>query len=357
MSCLKVVFRVDASPKLGIGHIMRCLSLADILKAIEDIQIEFVCCEGLPYSLANRILNNGYKLYSIKGNTDPIEESKQFLNIYRRKKLDWVVVDHYGIDEVWESAIRPITKGIIVIDDLANRNHQCDILIDQNLYSDMHDRYNSLVPNNCKKFLGPEFSLIRKEFFELKSTVRVREKCKNVLVSFGGSDPTGEISKVLSALENNAEKFRNLFFHFVAGPANVKQEELRQRSEKLSNIKFYTQIDNMAELLSKVDLAIGGGGISLWERCFMGVPSIVIIVAENQRKAIEEAEDRQLLWNLGTSQEVTSNLIAQTLKDIILNPDSLKDKSVRTIDFLSHLRNRKMHPIISEVKKGNFSDG
>lgn len=221
------------------------------------------------------------------------------------------------------------------------------------MYPDLKNRYRHLVPLHCTQLLGPEYSLIRPEFYEYKDKARVRDKYKKVLVNFGGSDPTNEISKVLTAIKCNlTELNNNIEFFVIAGSANQQQEEIQEQCKSLANVKYYSHYDHMAELLSEMDLVIGAGGISLWERCFLGVPSMVIIIADNQIEVVQEAESQDLIWNLGLNSEVTFESIAQNLKSILSDSSSLARKSRNSIEFMGLLRNRNWHPILSLMEEG-----
>ncbi|MEF2968097.1 UDP-2,4-diacetamido-2,4,6-trideoxy-beta-L-altropyranose hydrolase [Paenibacillus sp. M1] len=355
---MNIVFRVDATYDLGIGHVMRCLTLAQHLtQHISSLNISFVCSEELPNSMHGKIVEKGYALHLIGlSNVGQHSDAEQFLKVIEPMEVDWVITDHYSLDITWETLVRPFTRGIIIIDDLANRRHDCDVIIDQNLYANLEKRYRSLIPEHCIPMLGPNYSLIREEFFEVADQIQERDECKNILVSFGGSDPTDELGKVLSALEKDVLQLKKFNFHVVAGPANPRQSQLQELCKNIPNVCFYPQVNQMAKFLLNMDLAIGAGGISLWERCFMGVPSIVIIVADNQEEAVLEAAKKGLAWNLGFSSKVSSSDITEVLIRVALTPEELKVKSSQAIAFMSNLKTRRAHPITSIIERYS-SDG
>lgn len=334
---------------------MRCLSLAHMLKQEEGARVSFVCSREIPDQLKQKIIDSGCSIRYLSSdlNMNQDRDAEQFLEAINKVRVDWIIVDHYCLDIRWESRVRPYTNGLIVIDDLANRVHDCDIILDQNLYPNLENRYRQLIPEHCTQFLGPTYSLIRQEFYEYKNRLRVRERCNSILVNFGGSDPTNEISKVLTAIEGNLDEFNKMIkFYIVAGSANQRQEEIQERCKGLTNVIFYPHYEQMAELLSEVDLVIGAGGISLWERCFLGVPSMIIAIAHNQIDVVREAEERDLIWNIGYSSNVTPYKIAEILKQILSNPSILTRKSKNSIECMELLRNRDMHPILPLIKKG-----
>ena len=203
--------RVDSGTEIGIGHMMRCYALAEILKNM-DFDIYFIS-RKLKGNICDFIIKKGFKVYYLTpkkqnkfskyNNKNLTNDALETTKIIARcnDKPSWLLVDHHDLDIRWESTLRKFVNKIIVIDDLANRKHDCDLLLDQNLYEHMNKRYTGLVQKNCKKLLGPKYALLRSEFSKLRRTITKRKKLQNVLVSFGGSDPRNETAKVLQALK------------------------------------------------------------------------------------------------------------------------------------------------------------
>jgi UDP-2,4-diacetamido-2,4,6-trideoxy-beta-L-altropyranose hydrolase len=234
---------------------------------------------------------------------------------------------------------------VLVIDDLANREHECDALLDQNLHADMEHRYRKLVPASCAQFLGPGHALLRDEFFAARKKAERKSRLRNVLVNFGGSDPTGETGKVLDALQQSGVP-TGLCVHVVGGPANRRQVELRARCQSMPNVVFYPEMNRMADFLAGMDLAVGAGGVSLWERAFMGVPSAVIAVVDNQIPSAEEAARRDMIWYLGESRVVRPSQISELLRKLAEHPAELVRKSENSLLAMHTLRNVAKHPVI-----------
>lgn len=198
---MKVAFRADASVGIGSGHVMRCLTLAGELKEA-GAQIIFICreCEG---NLCDLIEKQGIPVARISGELQSWEaDAFQSLEALKKYgKADWLVVDHYSLDHRWEAGIRNAAEKIMVIDDLADRIHDNDLLLDQNLYEDLENRYNGLAPPHCIKLLGPRYALLRPEFRKARASLRKRDGIiRRILVSFGGSDPSNETAKALEAI-------------------------------------------------------------------------------------------------------------------------------------------------------------
>ncbi|WP_432748548.1 UDP-2,4-diacetamido-2,4,6-trideoxy-beta-L-altropyranose hydrolase [Pectinatus frisingensis] len=315
---MTIVFRVDSSTQIGSGHLMRCLTLAGQLQKKKNAEIIFIC-RNLEGNLSNLVKTHGYKLIllpavdifvskldgyakwlTVPQDYDAYETVQQLKDL---SPVDYIVVDSYAIDKKWEIQIRSYVNKIMVIDDLANRKHDCDILLDQNFYLDKDIRYIGMVPQKCKMLLGPRYALLRDEFYQVKNRMRIRDgSIKNILIFFGGSDLTNETMKALRAvalLKNNC-----ITVNVITGKNNSHNDEIEKYCAQYDNIHYYCQVDNMAEFMNKADLAIGAGGTTTWERCFLGLPAIVIAVAENQVKICEDCAREGFIIYLGYYIEV-----------------------------------------------------
>ena len=201
---MKVAIRVDASNKIGTGHVIRCLTLAIQMRRSGDFVL-FICRE-LPGHLCELIESNGFDVFRLPAKKIQFESiahssgtphaswlgvdwetdaAQTYDCMLSHGFFDWLIVDHYAIDYCWEKKLSPLTKKLMVIDDLANRKHDCDLIIDQNLYSKFERRYDNLVPKNCHKLLGPKYVLLRKEFLTSKKKTQINSTNK-IFVSFYG---------------------------------------------------------------------------------------------------------------------------------------------------------------------------
>ncbi|TAK64078.1 UDP-2,4-diacetamido-2,4,6-trideoxy-beta-L-altropyranose hydrolase [Methylobacter sp.] len=324
---LKIIFRCDASIQIGSGHVMRCLTLANSLHE-KGAEVTFVCREH-PGHLFDQIESSPHKLLRLPASTSSSEgrlahalwlgktqeqDARQTAEALSTLSVaDWLIVDHYAFDIEWETAMRASTKRIMVIDDLANRAHDCDVLLDQNLHCNMEARYEKLLPVYCKKLLGPKYALLRPEFKAARSNLKVRDgNIKRVVVFFGGSDPNNETGKTLRAIKQlNRADFA---VDVIVGATNPNQEEVTGLSAQLSEASLYRQISNMAEVMAKADLAIGAGGGTMWERCCLGLPSIVISVASNQQSGCEAMARLGATLYLGEAGNVDIALLEGALR-------------------------------------------
>ena len=304
---MNIAFRADASNKIGSGHVMRCLALADELRRAGH-QCLFVCREHTG-NLGKLITDKGYILVLLPSLRDEVtrsansrlkqydewlgvpwdEDARQTKEAVARYDLDWLVVDHYALDAKWERAIYDTCKKVMVIDDLANRSHECDLLLDQNL-GRSEDHSQSLVPVRCLSLVGPRFALLRPEFASLRRQSlerRARPVLKRILISLGGGDQANVTAQLLDGLSVSALP-TTTELDIVMGASAPFLEEIRSKAEALPFAATVSvNVTDMAERMHLADLSIGAAGGTSWERCCMGVPSIIVVLAENQRAGAE----------------------------------------------------------------------
>lgn len=325
---MKVVFRVDSSSQIGSGHLMRCMTLAQRFVKEKEADVLFVIRE-LNGNLINlvedkkfrvAVLQKAEKDENLKGYAEWLTVTQEYdaeetIGAITKETVDLLIVDSYAIDITWESIIRPYVKKIMVIDDLANRKHDCDILLDQNFYKNKEVRYDKLVPPNCKLLLGPQYAILREEFYEARKHLKYRDgNIKNILVFFGGVDLTNETKKTLEAIIKLGRE--DITVNVIIGQGNPHKEEIKKICDRFSYMHYYCQVNNIAEFINEADLAIGAGGTTTWERCFLGLPSIVIAVAENQVEIAKDCDEVGYIKYLGLSNNVIVDDIVYTLKNI-----------------------------------------
>lgn len=302
-----VVFRVDASLDIGTGHIMRCLTLANEL-ARNGAICHFLCREH-PGNLLGLIRDAGHQAHTLpmifKTNDDfPALQSLEYIDwlggsqqndinacarILEVIKPDWLVVDHYALDSVWEQALAPHYNKLMVIDDLADREHDCDLLLDQTFGRNLED-YEPWTPARCQHLCGAEYALLRPDFAQWRDYSLARRasgKLQHLLINLGGVDRDNITSQVLTALKACSLP-QDCQITVVMGSIAPWVDQV---SELCREMPWPTEIRvgvrNMAELMANSDLAIGAAGSTSWERCCLGVPSILIVQAENQESVAQ----------------------------------------------------------------------
>lgn len=358
MRQMSILFRVDASLIIGTGHVMRCLTLAKAL-AETGTQCRFVCREH-PGNLIDFIRQQGFEVAALPMPKDQqtIGDETEVLapahsawlgcdwatDAAQTKvgasgtTIDWLVVDHYALDASWESAMRNAAKKIMVIDDLADRLHDCDILLDQNLYADMTRRYDAKVPNHCQLLLGPRYALLRDEFRQLHEQVNPRSgRVKRVLVFFGGVDLDNNTTRAIEALASVGG--HNWHVDVVIGAHNPHREDVEAVAAEKGFV-CHVQTSRMAELMALADVSIGAGGTAIWERCCLGLPTLTVCVADNQDKQTADAASEGLLYapELEGDLTPTIGLHVRALMENSYLRQAISSKGMRTVDGRGVLR-------------------
>jgi UDP-2,4-diacetamido-2,4,6-trideoxy-beta-L-altropyranose hydrolase len=336
---MRVAFRTDSSSQIGTGHVVRCLTLADALRE-QSVECQFVCREHVGNSM-DHIRSRGYELHALpkadaKGSFDSDLAHASWLGVHWQtdadqtrqalgnEVLDWLVVDHYALDHRWESALRSSCKRIMAIDDLADRKHDCDLLLDQN-YGSSVERYRGLVPSDCAQCHGPEYALLKPVYAERRAQLPVRDgQVRRVLIYFGGGADTANLTH-LAVQAFQAPELAHIELDIVVGASYAYQSSLEGLVAQRGKATIHQQIPDLADLMANADLAIGAGGATTWERCCMGLPSIVISIAENQRPACEALSADKQIEYLGHVDQVTSEMIRDRVLSLLKKPDSLRD--------------------------------
>lgn len=315
---MEFVFRADASGVIGIGHIVRCLTLADSLRERGD-RCVFVCCDGGGLEFVEAA---GFEAVTAASAVNPAQDAvctamaAESLGV---SVADWLVVDHYGLDSRYESACRSFARRVAVIDDIGDRAHDCDLLVDQNLRTGGGGPYDGLVPESCATLLGPRFALVRPEFAATAAARGSRDGIvRRILLFFGGGDPTGQSVKALRALLSLDA--RGVEVDVVMSGASPFGQEVKSLSERLPGAQVHWHVRDMAALMSCADLMLGTGGSTSWERCVLGLPSITVTVADNQvPPTLALAECGATLF-AGCAQDVTAEALAAHIANLLADP-------------------------------------
>lgn len=296
-----VAFRADASRQIGTGHVMRCLALADELSR-RGARCVFVCRAG-DGNATDLIESRGHSVATLlREATDsrcrtsklphshwlPVSaahDARQTLHALREFAIDWLIVDHYALDIEWESVVGTKANRVLAIDDLADRQHDADLLLDQNL-GRQATHYSHLIPDTCVALMGPTFALLRPEFARHRKpslTRRVGADIRHVLINLGGMDMDDATSRSLLALKG-VDLAKDTRITVVMGPSAPWTDKVRMVAAELPwNTQVVVGSNDMASLMSCADVAIGAAGTSALERCCLGLPTITWVLAANQR--------------------------------------------------------------------------
>lgn len=352
---MNIVFRCDASIQIGTGHVMRCLTLADEL-ARQGANCYFICREHKG-NLIKLIAEKGYDTYKLKiesksshyekKDNEPVlfhskwlgssqeEDAIQSEVFIRTLQPEWLVIDHYALNSYWEQKLRPHCNNILVIDDLADRKHDCEILIDQTFDRDKQN-YKNLVPNHCEILCGTTYALLRPEFSKWRHySLERRKNCslQHVLINLGGVDKDNITSLILQSLKR-VPLPKSCKITVVMGTTSPWLTNVITKANQLPwSTEVKTGVSNMAELMANSDLAIGAAGSTSWERCCLGLPTIMLVIAENQLLVAKNLEDSGAVKVILNDYSLTQ-ILNEYLCQFIQNPKKLKAMSQSSADIL-----------------------
>lgn len=345
MPPLRIAFRADAATWIGTGHVMRCATLAERLRA-EGAEILFISRQ-LPGDCCDWLAGRGFDVHRLAAAAAPSATSEADAPVHAawlavplqqerqeaaaalaaQDPFDWLVVDHYALGATWERAMRPHARRIFVIDDLADRSHDCELLLDQNLRDD-EAIYARKVPEECRLLVGPGYALLRPEFAEARQTLRSRDGVvRRILVFFGGVDRENLTSTALEAIARLARP--NIAVDVVIGPSNPRRSEIEQLCAEMVNVTSHWNVTGMAALLAAADVMLGAAGSITWERACLGLPALVVTVADNQRPIAAAAQRHGILTWLGDAAVVTRDGVVAALGQALGMPGRLRAEGAR----------------------------
>ncbi|TBV10797.1 UDP-2,4-diacetamido-2,4,6-trideoxy-beta-L-altropyranose hydrolase [Stutzerimonas kirkiae] len=329
---MKVVFRADASLQIGTGHVMRCLTLADALGA-QGVDCQFICRKHQG-NLIGLIGSKGYTVHTLPTQVEFLgassfvakatgdeqapahihwlgvtqeQDAEACIPILAQLRPDWLIVDHYALDAQWELALKPHYQQLMVIDDLADRQHHCDLLLDQTFGRDADD-YQNRVPADCRLLCGSQYALLRPEFSKRRSYSlerRATPELRSLLITMGGVDKDNITGRILKALEVCPLPAR-CQITVVMGMSAPWLEDVSQQAKSMSwPTRVMAGVRDMAQIMADSDLAIGAAGATSWERCCLGLPTVMLVLANNQR-AIAQA-----LYSAGAAHLVDVNTLGE----------------------------------------------
>lgn len=328
---------------------MRCLALADALRE-RRTQTRFLS-RHLPEHLRNKLAEKGHEfaqLDTFQNGTAPdelahatwlgvsqLQDAAASIQALSDQHWDWLIIDHYAMDTRWESLLRHSADKILAIDDIADRQHDCDILLDQNLYADMETRYTGKAPAHCQLLLGPSYALLRDEFRYLHGQINPRNgPVKRVLVFFGGVDAdnyTGQAIEVLAQMDVS-----DLHVDVVIGAQHPSRKQIQTECTRYG-FDCHVQTDKMAELMAMADLAIGAGGSACWERCSLGLPALLVAVANNQVNIAKALDLYGACIYVGTYKTASTSIMRSAVVTVLNNQaltERLSRKAYSLVDGL-----------------------
>lgn len=339
---MNILIRVDSSGTIGTGHVTRCVALAHLLRELHH-QVIFLCAD-LPGNSYEYIDRENFKKIYIQGAQDNGTVVHQAINDFHANLL---VVDHYSLDEKWEGQFRNKVK-VLSIDDLG-RQHAADAVIDTNFHAEGKALYQDKVPENCEIYAGPEYAFFRKKFLDQAMQAKSNAWCpdRNVLVFFGGADFTGETLKMLKTLQ---QKKSQLKWTFLVSKFNRFLAEV-QKLPLLNNVKILIDPENIPEIMLQNRYYFGSGGTITWERLHVGLPGVVISVADNQVKISRDLARAGYQEYFGSTGQFEYSEALEYLEKEFQNDSKYEAYRQKGILLASGLDQVKLKSIIDKLQR------
>lgn len=313
----RLVIRADASADFGTGHVIRCRTLATAF--IARGWTATLATRDLPGALAPAIDAAGIAVHALDPDGTPHDDVAAVVGIATPGGTDprptVILADHYGIDAAWLDAVRPAATVLAVVDDLADRPQPVDLLVNQNLGIDP-GTYSRLVPATARVLVGPAYALVRRDFWERRAHARPRDgRIARAIVFISGSDRDDVTARAVAALADV-----DLPADIVVGAAYPHLAKLRARIAAAPGIRLHVNVDDMAALMDRADLAIGAPSSASWERCTIGLPAILVVLADNQVAAERGLVEAGAATSAGWHAEVTEGTIRDLVLALIADP-------------------------------------
>lgn len=353
-----VAIRVDSGHKIGYGHVRRCLSLAAFLKR-NGFSPVFIC-RGFPGANTHIIEQAGFELvllpdderfafsvfsstFSAAGFENMVQDAEQsadaFENEYPGVKIVWAVTDHMLIREPWQTRFAGKTGcKVLAIDGQANAPHNADMLLDPQVSENSAEKWAGLLSETCALYSGPSCQPLPQAFESARERASIRSgPVKKVLVCFGGTDIQDLVYRAVQILIAGADRTRSSVVEIdIAVPPDLPSlKRLKKLVAGDPRCRVHVGLSDLSSLMLLADLAIGGGGIMLWERCLLGLPAIVVPLAENQEEPIERLEARGAVISIGSPDEDYEPGVEKALREISKNPMTLGVMSKSAFEVMS----------------------
>ena len=353
---MNIIFRVDSSDIIGTGHVYRCLNLAYQYK---EHNISFIC-KNHNYNLISKI-EEKYRVYPLSLNDNinldinldintwlgesQIDDLNKTIDTIKDNNLviDWLIIDHYAIDKIWEEGIKKYVKNICVIDDFTNREHNCNILLNQQIsYEEGIIKYKNIINNDCILYCGNDYLLLHPKYFNyIDFEKKIENNIKRINIFMGGSDIYNITDKIINICNKYNMLIQNkIIFDVIIGKSNKNYEIILNKVKKLNNFNIYYDLEFIGELMEKVDLCIGAPGSTSYERCLMKTPSLCICIAENQKTVVNKLIESNIIKYLGTIEDNYEKKILEYLDYFNKNINELKKMSINCETFINLKNNR-----------------
>ncbi|MBX2860046.1 MAG: UDP-2,4-diacetamido-2,4,6-trideoxy-beta-L-altropyranose hydrolase [Vampirovibrio sp.] len=351
----QIIFRADASVEIGTGHIMRCLTLAQALQQ-QGHHVQFICRQ-LPGNLIQWLQDEKQMpVHPLPPDINLQTDADLTQAFLKDQSVDWVVVDHYALDATWESVVKAATQNLMAIDDLANRSHEVDVMLNQNLMEKGPAAYQGWVPDTCQVLCGPQYALLRPVFASYRKPLPQKSAPpSHLLMSFGGSDPTGESLKAIQAVGPLTAE--GITLETIVGLTNPRAQEINAMATQYANIHCYDYVDNMAQKMATAHLFIGAGGTTSWERCCLGLPSVILSLADNQTEICQSLHHVGAAHYLGVAHQTSAHDIQAAVMTYMNDPSALITMSNAASALVDGQGCSRVIQVMREIEQSNHKEG
>lgn len=311
---MNLFIRTDASLTIGTGHVMRCLALAQGWQR-QGGQVTFGLTETIA-ALEDQIKDAGMEVVHLRRVPGSFDDARQTIDFFQQRNISWVVIDGYHFRTDYQKKIKDAGKPLLVFDDCGHTEYYCaDIVLNQNIQA--HENLYEHRDHSTQLLLGTRYVLLRQEFLEWQgSTRKISDNAHNVLITLGGSDPHNQTLKVLKALQEIPDK--NCEIRIVAGAGNPYFKDLQALIKNMpGDIRLIQHATGISTLMHWADIAVAAAGITSWELSFMGVPSLLMVLAENQRSNAERLDETGIAINLGWYEYLSAADIAHAVNQLL----------------------------------------
>jgi len=345
---MNLVIRADANGSVGTGHLMRCLALGQVWRDHGGQVTLVTAC--LTKSLIGRFYDEGCKVVRFNGAYPDSRDWQITSETVAQFHEPWLVLDGYNFDLAYQRAVREAGYRLLVIDDTARLpKFHTDVLLNQNIDA---KRLTYRCNPDAMLLLGTRYVLLRKEFLKWRGLKRnIRNVSSRILVTLGGGDPNNVTLKVIRVLQQL--ELPELEARIVVGPANPYLEALRQEVKRSTcNLQLLTDVTNMPELMAWADVAVSSGGSTCWELAFMQLPSVIVVMADNQRPIAESLHKAGVALNVGTYQNLSFVEIAQAVRRLLVATVERREMAGRGKELVD---GEGANRVLLSMRSGNLS--
>lgn len=345
----RLVIRADANPNIGAGHVMRCLALAQFWRD-QGGRLSFVMSPGAGV-LEQRIRDEGMEVFGLEAPAGSPDDADAVLDLARRENATAIVVDGYQFGAPYHKALKAAGAPLMVIDDYGHAEHyHADAVLNQNIGASesMYPRRDAAV----RLLLGTRYALLRREFRTWRGWRRqTPDEASKLLVTLGGSDPHNVTLKVIEALSGCTD--RPLEAAVVVGGTNPNRDALSRAAQASpADVRMYWNVPDMTGLMAWADLAVSAGGSTSWELAFMGLPSVTIVLADNQRLIAEGLDRAGATRNLGWFEGLSPARIERALADLVPDRETRETMSRTGRNLVDGLGVERVADVLAEMAEG-----